>query len=124
MLCGGQVLRATVNKSLRDMDKKLTNVSNVIYNLILLLIIEDQSPGGADSAAGLVASLAGAVDTHPATTALRCPITINAQSGDVGMVWQAPWRRFCSSLCRRSANCKPSQCRSKTSMRYAHALFA
>lgn len=41
------------------MDKKLTNVSNVIYNLILLLIIEDQSPGGADSAAGLVASLAG-----------------------------------------------------------------
>ena len=63
------MLRATVNKSLRDMDKKLTNVSNVIYNLILLLIIEDQSPGGADSAAGLVASLAGILSSSSANPA-------------------------------------------------------
>jgi hypothetical protein len=29
------VLRATVNKSLKDMDKKLTNLANLIYNLVL-----------------------------------------------------------------------------------------
>ena len=66
------MLRATVNKSLRDMDKKLTNVSNVIYNLILLLIIEDQSPGGADSAAGLVASLAGILSSSSVSPACLC----------------------------------------------------
>jgi hypothetical protein len=99
VLCGGQVLRATVNKSLRDMDKKLTNVSNVIYNLILLLIVEDQSPGGADSAAGLVASLAGALYTDPpalyshSTLLLLLPrpgaalIVIDVPSGDVRECW-------------------------------------
>jgi hypothetical protein len=29
------VLRATVNKSLKDMDKKLTNLANLIYSLVM-----------------------------------------------------------------------------------------
>ena len=50
------VIRATVNKSLLDMDTKFTTLSNIIYSLILLLII-DQSSSASGGAAGLASSL-------------------------------------------------------------------
>jgi len=55
----GAVARWTVNKSLLDMDAKLTTLSSIIYTLVLLVLIEDKSPGeSADSASGLGATLA------------------------------------------------------------------
>ena len=56
----GSVLRAQVNKSLLDMDAKLTTVSGIIYSLVLLVIIDDTTAGGAPSqtATGLGSALA------------------------------------------------------------------
>ena len=45
------VLRATVNKSLLDMDTKFTSLSSTIYTLILLLVLESSSSSSAGSSA-------------------------------------------------------------------------
>ena len=51
------VLRATVNKSIKDMDKKLTNLSNLIYNLVLIVLIdESQARASGSSTAVLLPS--------------------------------------------------------------------
>ena len=53
------VVRLQVNKSLTDMDVKLTSVSGIIFLLVLIIVIDDKSSGSSpQTAAGLGSALA------------------------------------------------------------------
>jgi len=55
----GAVLRASVNKSLLDMDAKLTTLSSIIYSIVLLVLVEEPSTSNsAASSTGVGTALA------------------------------------------------------------------
>lgn len=85
------VIRATVNKSLLDMDTKFTTLSNIIYSLILLLII-DQSSSASGGAAGLASSLCLQVTKYSKTQYDRlgeCVLTFAQLPADFPHLLQA-----------------------------------